>query len=146
MGLPGCEPQDALPGGRIGFRDPHRSGLLRIATTNHPDELDPAINNRPGRFDVVIEIPNPSPALRRTFLDRNLPDVDEAVFSGVAAIGERRRRESGWFVGSSSLAETVPSLLAALERTGARLVSLSTHRSTLEDVFISLTGRELRDE
>ena len=29
---------------------------------------------------------------------------------------------------------------------GARLVSLSTHRSTLEDVFISLTGRELRDE
>ena len=74
------------------------------------------------------------------------PDVDEAVFSGVAAIGERRRRESGWFVGSSSLAETVPSLLAALERTGARLVSLSTHRSTLEDVFISLTGRELRDE
>jgi len=74
------------------------------------------------------------------------PDVDEAVFSGVAGIGERRRRESGWFVGSSSLAETVPSLLAALERSGARLVSLSTHRSTLEDVFISLTGRELRDE
>ena len=62
-----------------GETDPRRSGLLLIATTNHPDELDPAINNRPGRFDVVIEIPNPTPALRRNFLDRNLPDVDEAV-------------------------------------------------------------------
>ena len=51
-----------------------------------------------------------------------------------------------WFVGSASLAETVPSLLATLDKAGARLVSLSTHRSTLEDVFISLTGRELRDE
>jgi ABC-2 type transport system ATP-binding protein len=74
------------------------------------------------------------------------PAVEEALLAGVASIGERRRRDGRWFVGSSSLAETVPSLLSALERAGARLVSLSTHRSTLEDVFISLTGRELRDE
>jgi ABC-2 type transport system ATP-binding protein len=74
------------------------------------------------------------------------PGVEETVLSGVSGIGERRRRDGGWFVGSTSLAETVPSLLTNLERAGARLVSLSTHRSTLEDVFISLTGRELRDE
>ncbi|MGA2498561.1 MAG: AAA family ATPase, partial [Tepidisphaeraceae bacterium] len=30
-------------------------GLLLTATTNHPEALDPAINNRPGRFDVAIE-------------------------------------------------------------------------------------------
>ena len=29
---------------------------------------------------------------------------------------------------------------------GARLVTLSTHRATLEDLFVALTGRELRDE
>ncbi len=74
------------------------------------------------------------------------PPVDDALLSRVAGIGERRRRDGSWFVGSVSLAETVPSLLATLEKAGARLVSLSTHRSTLEDVFISLTGRELRDE
>jgi ABC-2 type transport system ATP-binding protein len=74
------------------------------------------------------------------------PGVEETLLSGVRSIGERRRRDGRWFVGSSSLAETVPSLLATLDRAGARLVSLSTHRSTLEDVFISLTGRELRDE
>jgi hypothetical protein len=27
----------------------------------------------------------------------------------------------------------------------ARLVALSTHRASLEDLFVSLTGRELRD-
>jgi ABC-2 type transport system ATP-binding protein len=74
------------------------------------------------------------------------PAVEDALLAAVAGIGERRRRDGSWFVGSVSLAETVPSLLAALDRAGARLVSLSTHRSTLEDVFISLTGRELRDE
>jgi ATP-dependent 26S proteasome regulatory subunit len=34
--------------------------LLLIATTNHPEKLDPAINNRPGRFDVVIDVPPPA--------------------------------------------------------------------------------------
>ncbi len=33
-----------------------------------------------------------------------------------------------------------------LDRGGRELVTLSTHRATLEDVFVSLTGRELRDE
>ena len=74
------------------------------------------------------------------------PPIDEALLTAVAGIGERRRRDGRWFVGSSSLADTVPSLLSVLDKAGARLVTLSTHRSTLEDVFISLTGRELRDE
>ncbi|HEY6842796.1 MAG TPA: ABC transporter ATP-binding protein [Thermoanaerobaculia bacterium] len=44
-----------------------------------------------------------------------------------------------------SLADAVPQLLAAVEKAGAKLVTLSTHEATLEDVFVSLTGRELRD-
>jgi ABC-2 type transport system ATP-binding protein len=44
-----------------------------------------------------------------------------------------------------SLAEAVPQLLAAVEKAGAKLVTLSTHAATLEDLFVSLTGRELRD-
>ena len=45
-------------------------GLLLIATTNHPHKLDPAVNNRPGRFDVVIEVPCPGPRLRAEFFRR----------------------------------------------------------------------------
>jgi hypothetical protein len=47
-------------------------GLLLLATTNHPDRLDPAINNRPGRFDVVIDVPSPVAALRRQFFAAHL--------------------------------------------------------------------------
>jgi ABC-2 type transport system ATP-binding protein len=39
----------------------------------------------------------------------------------------------------------VPLLLALIERSGARLVHLTTHRATLEDVFVALTGRALRE-
>jgi hypothetical protein len=52
-------------------------GLLLVATTNHPDQLDPALNNRPGRFDVVIEIPSPTADLRRRFFDTHSPEADE---------------------------------------------------------------------
>ncbi|MFW5653960.1 MAG: AAA family ATPase [Planctomycetota bacterium] len=43
-------------------------GLLVVATTNHPDKLDPAINSRPGRFDTLIEFPLPDAVQRRRYL------------------------------------------------------------------------------
>jgi ABC-2 type transport system ATP-binding protein len=39
----------------------------------------------------------------------------------------------------------VPALLAFLAARGASLDALSTHSATLEDVFLALTGRKLRD-
>jgi hypothetical protein len=43
------------------------------------------------------------------------------------------------------LARAVPALLAELSHRGLRLEELTTHSATLEDVFVSLTGRQLRD-
>lgn len=39
----------------------------------------------------------------------------------------------------------VPALLALLEGRGAELSLLATHHASLEDVFVALTGRQLRD-
>ena len=39
----------------------------------------------------------------------------------------------------------LPALLGTLERSGLALAALSTHSPTLEDVFVSLTGRALRE-
>jgi len=39
----------------------------------------------------------------------------------------------------------LPALLAEISRQQSKLVSLTTHQATLEDVFVSLTGRMLRD-
>ena len=54
-------------------------------------------------------------------------------------------RGDAWQLRVDSLAEAVPQLIALVEKRGAKLVSLSTHAATLEDLFVSLTGRELRD-
>ena len=40
---------------------------------------------------------------------------------------------------------TVPALLAALDARGMEPTQLATHHATLEDVFMALTGRRLRD-
>jgi ABC-2 type transport system ATP-binding protein len=42
--------------------------------------------------------------------------------------------------------ETIPSLLTELERRGARLLRLTTRQASLEDVFVHLTGRHLRED
>ncbi len=52
-------------------------GLLLLATTNHPDRLDPAVNNRPGRFDVVMEVPLPDECARRAYLVRKLAGMSD---------------------------------------------------------------------
>jgi ABC-2 type transport system ATP-binding protein len=46
---------------------------------------------------------------------------------------------------ASEVHVTVPALLGALAARDARLSLLSTHGATLEDVFVRLTGRHLRD-
>ncbi len=74
------------------------------------------------------------------------PAMTDEFLARIPGIGERRQRDGRWLLAAASLAQAVPALLAALDGAGAKLVSLSTHRATLEDVFIALTGRELRDE
>jgi len=46
----------------------------------------------------------------------------------------------------ASLHEAVPAILDELGRQGSPLAELRTHSASLEDVFVSLTGRHLRDE
>jgi ABC-2 type transport system ATP-binding protein len=51
-----------------------------------------------------------------------------------------------WELHVSELHRTVPALLAELSRRDLHLAELRTHSATLEDVFVHLTGRQLRDE
>ena len=72
--------------------------------------------------------------------------VDEAALRGVAGVGAAARRDGTWRVRVAELHRTVPALLAELHRQNAQLTELRTHSATLEDVFVELTGRQLRDE
>jgi ABC-2 type transport system ATP-binding protein len=55
------------------------------------------------------------------------------------------KRGEGWQLRVDSLADSVPELLRTIEQEGSKLKTLTTHEATLEDLFLSLTGRELRD-
>ena len=57
-----------------------------------------------------------------------------------------RRGPGGWALTVDRVHVTVPALLAHLDAAGAPLERLATHGATLEDVFVALTGRHLRDE
>jgi ABC-2 type transport system ATP-binding protein len=69
----------------------------------------------------------------------------EADLADLPGMKGLHRRGPNWLLNVDALSETVPALLSHLERSGMRLSHLSTHRATLEDVFVALTGRELRD-
>jgi ABC-2 type transport system ATP-binding protein len=56
------------------------------------------------------------------------------------------RRDGAWQLQVTELHRAMPALLTELRRVGVQLTELRTHSPTLEDVFVSLTGRHLRDE
>jgi ABC-2 type transport system ATP-binding protein len=73
------------------------------------------------------------------------PGLAEQDFAGLPGFHGAIRRVDRWQLRVDSLAEAVPRLLALVDERGAKLETLSTHAATLEDLFVALTGRELRD-
>jgi ABC-2 type transport system ATP-binding protein len=71
--------------------------------------------------------------------------LDEGALSRISGVRAARRVDSGFSLRVAHLHETMPALLAELERRDLALAELRTHTATLEDVFVSLTGRQLRD-
>ena len=61
--------------------------------------------------------------------------------------GVRSVRVAGgtWTLEVGAAHEAVPALLAYIDRSQFGLTELRTHSPTLDDVFVSLTGRTLRD-
>ena len=73
------------------------------------------------------------------------PKMDETDFNAITGCHGAIKRGDLWQLRVDSLAVAVPQLLASVEARGAKLRTLSTHAATLEDLFVSMTGRELRD-
>ncbi len=73
------------------------------------------------------------------------PRLPEALLTALPGVSEVHADGDGWSLGVRTLAETIPALLAAVDASSARLLTLATHRATLEDLFVAKTGRRLRD-
>ncbi len=76
------------------------------------------------------------------------PPLDQAPVEAIEGV-----RSVDWHTGNglhmfrvAHLETTLPALLDEVKRQEVTLTSLRTRRATLEDVFVKLTGRALRDE
>ena len=72
--------------------------------------------------------------------------LDSAAVRALPGVVDMRVEPAGIALTVREPHRAVPALLAELARQNAELASLTTHNATLEDVFVSLTGRTLRDE
>ena len=72
--------------------------------------------------------------------------LDMAIVSGLAGVRGVRTENGSVLLQVTELHRSVPALLDELGRQGVALTELRTHSATLEDVFVHLTGRRLRDE
>jgi len=131
----------------LGSRD--RTVLL---TTHYMDEAE-RLCDRVAIIDrgKVIALGSPSELIAGLGADNVVeiacdrpPDL-----SGVAGLGDVQ--EMGGDAASlrvtvERLHRAVPEILAALKVQQIELLNLATHHATLEDVFVALTGRHLRDD
>jgi ABC-2 type transport system ATP-binding protein len=72
--------------------------------------------------------------------------VREEALRRVDGVEAAVRRDDTYRIRVAELHRAVPALLAELHRQGVQLTELRTHSATLEDVFVELTGRHLREE
>jgi len=101
----------------------------KIVAEGTPDELKRRISGEV----VVVEIVGDAEKGRAALA--GLAGVRDATVDGTAL---RLTVERG--------DQALPGLLRALDTAGVGLASIALHRPTLDDVFLTLTGRSLRDE
>jgi ABC-2 type transport system ATP-binding protein len=103
--------------------------LVRVGT---PAELIAAL---PGDHIVEIELERVAAASLDVTELRALPSVREAHLSP----------EGVWSLAVTEPEHAMAAALALVERKGCGLARLGTRKASLEDVFVALTGRHLRD-
>jgi ABC-2 type transport system ATP-binding protein len=71
--------------------------------------------------------------------------LDRDVLAALPGVEEVSDERGQWRVKARAPHTVIPGVLAEVARSGADLSEMRTHSATLEDVFVSLTGRHLRD-
>ena len=130
------------------------AGRTIILTTHYMDEAE-RLCNRVAVMDhgKIIALGTPKELIASIGGDQivefalsDASPIDPAILTQIPGV-ESHRIHAGLhqlFVGE--LHTTVPPIFASLEAQCAHLSEFRTHSATLEDVFVSLTGRNLRDE
>lgn len=72
-------------------------------------------------------------------------EIADDALTSLPAVSHLHKREVDYSLTVTEMGVALPALLEEIKRQQSELVSLTTHQATLEDVFVSLTGRMLRE-
>ncbi len=73
-------------------------------------------------------------------------DDGDALWSHLPGVQSVRSEDRRFSLQVEEPHQTIPALLSLVQQKGARLVHLTTRQASLEDVFVQLTGRHLRED
>jgi len=132
-----------------------KSGRTILLTTHYMDEAE-RLCDRVAILDhgKIIALGTPRELIASHCADQMVeftpggagkkPDIK--ALRTVAGVRDIRTENGAVLLQVAELHTAVPALLAELSRQEIPLAELRTHSATLEDVFVTLTGRHLRDE
>jgi ABC-2 type transport system ATP-binding protein len=135
-----------------GFRARGRTVLL---TTHYMDEAE-KLCDRVAIVDhgQVIALGSPAELIARLGGDHVIefafvegqPALEPAAFAVLPGVQSARAEDGVVCLRVTELHIVLPAVLDLVRQVGAPLARLTTRHSSLEDVFVQLTGRHLRDE
>ncbi len=149
----GLDPQSRLALWEL-LGELHRSGQTILLTTHYMEEAD-QLCDRVAIMDHgrILALDSPA-ALRQSIGADNVVTIRtagdtarlaELLAADVAGVTRTRLVDGGLELHVKGRERLIPRIVLAAERGGYDLVDLSVAEPSLETVFISLTGKELRD-
>ncbi|MBI2862837.1 MAG: ABC transporter ATP-binding protein [Chloroflexi bacterium] len=132
-------------------RDLQKSGKTIVLTTHYMEEAE-FLCDRVAIMDraKIIALDRPQALINGLQAEQaiafGLSDrLEDGEMRALPAVSRVARTEDGFILYSTELERCMAALIRFTQERGVQLNDLRIHRPTLEDVFITLTGRALRD-
>jgi ABC-2 type transport system ATP-binding protein len=133
------------------IHDMHRQGKTVIVTTHYMEEAE-ALCDRVAIMDEgrIMALDTPRQLVRDLAFDNTVEcsfagSIDRERLLALPAVRDVRSEDGAHFLFTNDVSATLVSLMGLSDDNGQRVQGLQVRTATLEDVFISLTGRRLRD-
>jgi ABC-2 type transport system ATP-binding protein len=133
------------------IHDMRRHGKTVIVTTHYMEEAE-ALCDRVAIMDQgrIMALDTPRQLIRDLAFDNTVEcsfggSIDRERLLALPAVRDVRSEDGAHFLFTNDVSATLVSLMGLSDDNGQRVQGLQVRTATLEDVFMSLTGRRLRD-